>query len=307
MVGFCLARLPYLNIDHLKDHIAPGEWYWYQKGLHRVGIRIHLATILPAGLLMVLQFVPNIRRRAMAFHRINGKIVIALVIASNAAALLAARRSFGGDLAIQAAIGLLAIATTMGLALAYYNIRLLQIDQHRAWTLRTMFYLGSIITTRIILPLAAIITSKIDTYNVIMDCGEIESMRGMTYLKEAYPDCITNSTVLYQDLMIVHATFFNGKLEEVAAAIRANFGMALWLAIVLHAVGVEIYLALTPGEAQRLRMISYRKQMEAGFENPGSAGLLLEKFSDGEPWKPTGTEEVTEGLSESTTKQGLLL
>jgi uncharacterized membrane protein len=305
MVGFCLARLPYLDINHFKTHVAPGEWYWYQEGLHRIGIRLHLATILPAGLLMVLQFVPNIRRRAMSLHRINGTVVMVLILVSNVAALMATRRSFGGDIATQAIIGLLAVATTFGIALAYYNIKVFQIDQHRAWTLRTIFYLGVIITTRIILPISAIITSKINTYNIVMNCGEIESMRGMQYLREVYPDCIVNSALLIHELKVVRATFSNGMLEEVAGALRVNFGMALWLATALHAVGVEIYLALTPGEAQRLRMISYRKQMEAGFKNPGSAGLVLEKFSDAEPWRTAIAEGVVQTITSEPSKQQL--
>ena len=47
-----------------------------------------------------------------------------------------ARYSVGGDLAIQSFVGTLAIMTTVGLLLAYYNIKKLQIEQHRAWMLR---------------------------------------------------------------------------------------------------------------------------------------------------------------------------
>lgn len=76
----------------------------------------------------------------MIFHRINGYIVILLVLASNAGALMIARRSFGGTLATQTAIGLLAIMSTASVSLSYYNIKRLQIDQHRAWMLRAWFY-----------------------------------------------------------------------------------------------------------------------------------------------------------------------
>ena len=51
-----------------------------------------------------------------------------------------ARHAFGGTLATQAGVGLLVIATTLGLSMAYYNIKRLQIEQHRAWMLRTFFY-----------------------------------------------------------------------------------------------------------------------------------------------------------------------
>jgi hypothetical protein len=51
-----------------------------------------------------------------------------------------ARRAFGGDMAVQIAVGLLGTGTIISTALAYYNIKRLQIDQHRAWMLRTWFY-----------------------------------------------------------------------------------------------------------------------------------------------------------------------
>jgi hypothetical protein len=43
-------------------------------------------------------------------------------------------------------------------------------------------------------------------------------------------------------------------------------------------------LRLTPRETQRLRQVSYEKQLEAGMKNPGSAGLTAERFGDADPW-----------------------
>lgn len=91
---------------------------------------------------MIWQFVPIIRHKLILFHRINGYIIITLVLISNAGALMIARRSFGGALGTQAAVGLLVIGTTVAIAMAYYNIKRLQIDQHRAWMLRAMIWLG---------------------------------------------------------------------------------------------------------------------------------------------------------------------
>ena len=70
-----------------------------------------------------------------------------------------------------------------------------------------------------------------------------------------------------------------------------NFGMAGVLAFIMHAAGIEIYLKLTPREGERLRQVSYERQLERGFANPGSAGLVLEKFGDAEPWAPKETKE----------------
>lgn len=53
-----------------------------------------------------------------------------------------ARRAFGGTLATQSVVGTLVIATTTSVFMAYYNIKRLQIDQHRAWMLRVWFYVS---------------------------------------------------------------------------------------------------------------------------------------------------------------------
>ncbi|KIW91233.1 uncharacterized protein Z519_08129 [Cladophialophora bantiana CBS 173.52] len=292
LFGFSLSQLSYLDLKTFSKSAAPGEWYWYQAGHCRVGLLLHLATILPAGILVVFQFVPAIRRRTMLFHRVNGYIVILLILISNGGALMIARRAFGGELAAQAAVGVLVISTTIGLGMAYYNIKKLQVDQHRAWMLRTMFYLGAIITTRIIMVVAALIASKTESYNVIMTCGELRSMHDLSYLAEMYPGCVVGSSILEDELKIIHADFFRGIKEQIAASLRITFGMALWLAFFLHAVGIEAYLALTPREAQRLRMVSYEKQLKAGMSVPGSAGLVVENFGDADAWEPTARADI---------------
>jgi uncharacterized membrane protein len=110
------------------------------------------------------QFVPVIRHNFILLHRINGYSVIVLVMISNAGAFLIIRRSFGGTLPTQAAMGLLIILSTISIAMASYNIKRLQIEQHRAWMLRAMFYLGVIITTRIIMVIAAQVSTAVGKY-----------------------------------------------------------------------------------------------------------------------------------------------
>lgn len=53
-----------------------------------------------------------------------------------------ARRAFGGDIGFQGIVGLSVIMVTSAIVMAVYNIKRLQIDQHRAWMLRAMFYIG---------------------------------------------------------------------------------------------------------------------------------------------------------------------
>ena len=293
MMGFTLARLSYLKIaggakSGFAGGAAPGEWYWYQKGSYRVGITIHLGCILPAGFLMVWQFLPIIRHKLLILHRLNGYTIIILVLISNAGALMIARRSFGGSLETQAGVGTLVIITTISLCMAYYNIKRLQIEQHRAWMLRAMFYLGTIITLRLIMILSALTITSLQTYYNTMTCGEISFIerKNPTFnIGKYYPACNSpNSTV--DDAVVVKAKYGSKQPEQIGAALDMSFGMAMWLAIIMHVAGVEIYLALTPRETERLRQVSYEKQMERGFARPGSAGLTVDRWGDAEPWTP---------------------
>lgn len=96
-----------------------------------------------ASLLVVLQFTPAIRQKWRLVHRINGYIIVLLAVIANVGAIMIAREAFGGTMATQSWVGALFILTTVGLGLAIYNVKMLQIDQHRAWMLRTWFYVRS--------------------------------------------------------------------------------------------------------------------------------------------------------------------
>jgi hypothetical protein len=148
MTGFCLARLRSLDFHGAfcggtVGGTLPGECYWYRKKVvYQIGIRLHLIAILPAGILACLQFIPVVRRKWIIFHRLNGYLVVLLALAGTAGALMIARHAVGGTVETQAAVGFLAILTTGSLVLAWYNIKKLQIDQHRAWMLRAWFYVS---------------------------------------------------------------------------------------------------------------------------------------------------------------------
>ncbi|KAE8384315.1 hypothetical protein BDV23DRAFT_177148 [Aspergillus alliaceus] len=233
-MGFTLARLQYLDFSTFCKNAAPGE---------------------SAAFLAFFQFIPAIRYKAILFHRVNGYIVILLVLISNAGALIIARHSFGGLMPTQAAVGLLVILSTAAIGMAYYNVKRLQLEQHRAWMLRTFFY--------------------------------IDYLFGAEVALARYPDCASfyNGSHPAQNVLVLGD--LNGSPDELGTALNINFGMALWLAMFIHALGVEIYLQLTPRESQRLRKISYTRQLEAGFRDPGRAGLTVDKFGDSEPWVPS--------------------
>jgi hypothetical protein len=147
MMGFVLARFMFLDFDGIfcakEDNgqpqgTMPAECYYYQgpRSRGRIGILLHLGAILPAGFLVVFQFVPVIRHKLIIFHRINGYLIILLSLVATAGVLMIARFSFGGALDTQIAAGLASIIFIGSEAIALYNIKKLQIEQHRAWMLR---------------------------------------------------------------------------------------------------------------------------------------------------------------------------
>ena len=103
---------------------------------------MHLIGIILALPCAALQFVPKIRHKAILFHRLNGYAVIILSMLANAGALIVLPHAFGGDMTARVWGGVTAISTTVALIMAYANIRLHQIDQHRAWMMRAWAYVS---------------------------------------------------------------------------------------------------------------------------------------------------------------------
>lgn len=172
------------------------------------------------------------------------------------------------------------------MALTYYNIKRLQIDQHRAWMLRAMFALGTIITLRIIMTIASGIISTIGSYSAVMNCGEIAFLYANfpTALESRYPTCVGGNNTDVTVKADINSVFG----EEGKASMVLTFGMAWWVAIAMHGVGVEIYLRLTAAEGERLRAVSYEMQRKAGMRNPGSAGLTADRLGDVGKWEVPG-------------------
>lgn len=257
--------------------------------LYRIGITLHLGCILPAAFLAVFQFTPVIRHKVTLYHRMAGYVIVTLVLLANAGAIIIAPHAFGGALTTQAGIGLMAILSTVGLFLAIYNIKRMQIDQHRKWMLRTWFYMGSIITLRLIMIITALIISEIpgaayqSTY-----CPEIVNIfSSADAAYQSYPACEPSNVAALNPLNhAVVAANFNGNAAEIGAALDVAFPMALWLALFMHVIGVELYIMLTPKEHERLRKVSWERQMERGYRNPGSAGLVPEMVGDMDAWNP---------------------
>lgn len=234
MLGFSLSRLQDFNYDKIfAINIAPGYMYYFHGGSYRIGMIIHLACALPAGILMVLQFTPIIRYKFLTFHRLNGYFTLLLLLTSNVAACVVLRHNHGGDrIAAQSAEAFLVIITTIGIALAWWNIRRLQVDQHRAWMLRTMFYYGAIVTSRILTNLAMPIITRMGDYYMIWKCDEIDyvykeyGLEGIPY--EKYPQCLNpNGTNFGRVVVSALVLSADTAPEQLGASSDVPFGAAV--------------------------------------------------------------------------------
>jgi hypothetical protein len=232
MVGFCLQALRNYNVNGLLSiNMFPGSWFYFHSGLFRVGIIMHMAGTVPAGFLVVLQFTPALRHWNILFHRINGYIVLTLYAFGNIGACLALRHlDDGTGTDIQACKGMLIILTTTCLVLAYGNIKLLQIDQHRAWMIRAIFLFGSIISSVVIDNLAAVIIARIGDYYQVWSCERID----FTYqqfgivgiLEKKYPQCLAPNGTL-DGRVVVKAIHSVTAPESAGADATVPFGMSV--------------------------------------------------------------------------------
>lgn len=151
--------------------------------------------------------------------------------------------------------------------------------------------------------LGAVVVSAIGSYYTTMTCGEVAFINrdDSSGFQMTYPECIGADDSKH---IVVHANLGGPSGENAGASLRVNFGMAIWMALFLHAVGVEIYLRLTPREAERLRQVSATRQMEAGFKHPGSAGLVVERFGDADGWKPYALRDVQDSMTDDAARKG---
>ncbi|KAK0735162.1 hypothetical protein B0T26DRAFT_737583 [Lasiosphaeria miniovina] len=282
LLGFVLSRLARFGL----------------RSYTRVGLLMHIATILPAGLLVCVQFVPVVRHRWLLVHRVNGYVVILLSLVSTAGALMIARDSMDGHPASQMYIGVLGAVFLIALALAWWNVKRLQIELHRKWMLRAWVYAASIISLRLIGLLGAPILSRTDPYCMARTCKVIhDTLRNNQGLVlQWYPGCQPWYDGADDELQVLVCANTKGNPLESAAATQLLFAACGWLALTLHAIAVEIYLHLTPAEHERLRNVSYQRQVEAGMKNPGRAGLTADRLGDSALWTPQEATTVVQAV-----------
>ena len=165
--------------------------------------------------------------------------------------------------------------------------------------LRTWFYAGSIISLRLIMMAANTYIAEHQSghWYDVQTCADIWKQYVLygapdgegNPVPQIYPQCTGPDSM---EPVVIKADPNGPGPEFSTAAFNLTFGMSLWLSLIIHAIGVEIYLRLTPAESERLRVVSYERQLKAGLRNPGRAGLTVDKFGDAPTWKPLNQMEM---------------
>ncbi|KAJ8085529.1 hypothetical protein PM082_004347 [Marasmius tenuissimus] len=247
LLGFCLARSMLMDAGQkMRSMTVAGEFFWFEMPLYKYNYIIHIWTSIIGGIFSGAQFVPAIRRNYVLLHRINGYFVILSVFISNVCGAIVTRRSFGGELNSQAVYYITAIMSNLSLVWAIMNVKR-NTRTHRKWMIRGVVYFSVVISARIIGQAAHAIVTDIGSYYSIWRCDEILFvLQDLGTLLQRFPQCSDSPDFLSNPTLYtaVHASDNEGKLGS-ASVSRATQGMILWIATLIHVVGVEIYLRWT--------------------------------------------------------------
>ncbi|QRW22386.1 hypothetical protein RhiXN_09973 [Rhizoctonia solani] len=261
IMGYSLAKAPMMSFDELLKRFVPGEGYWFEQRFWKISIMIHIFASLPSSFFSVACFLPITWKRWPRFHGLLGYVVSILLVISCVGAGIAGRRGQGGDLNTQSAFYMLASGAACAVIIGCVEARRGALDAHREWMIRAWFYNGALVTTNITALISAHVITAINTYYSLWRCAEVEYvLESSNALAQAYPQCATSNALSnpHNIYVSVHASWREGRLGR-GSAIRASYGMALWIAMILHGVGIELYLRMTVRESKKLRELSEQK------------------------------------------------
>ncbi|PSR83765.1 hypothetical protein BD289DRAFT_277313 [Coniella lustricola] len=240
---FC--RRNYLSRGH---HAAPGECYYFLNGgLEQIGMMLHLYSIIPCCCLVFFQFIPALRQRCLRLHRVNGYASILCMGIALLGGLMSLPGSFGGDVTWMTVATIHSGMVATGLTVAMIHVRNMQIEQHRAWMLRTWIWAFCIITMRAIQMLIVRIVSD-DRHIVLRPCAQIMSdgVVPISTIVQKWPDCTQYFSGNNPQQEVLVTASYLGLPIEVNAALSVASGTSASIALLLHILGAEIYVRILP-------------------------------------------------------------
>lgn len=89
----------------------------------------------------------------------------------------------------------------------------------------------------------ATIISGMGEYWAVRQCAQVDYTLGEEVTRAEYPDCeaFYSGEDPYRPTLVKAS--MTGSAMTAGAALGVSFGPAIWLAFVLHAVGVEVYVS----------------------------------------------------------------
>ncbi|TVY15809.1 hypothetical protein LARI1_G005798 [Lachnellula arida] len=238
---FSLSTVRFLYYGNWREWqlpAAPGDKIWFEGGFRKVGMQVHLWSVIPA--------------------------------------IAMANRSFGGTVDTQCFTGMLAISTSVSVYKAWTSIRELKIDSHREWVLRTWAYTGSILSLRIVMVILILAINAIcpTRFHSVLSCQELAYLYrpnpgGLASLASRYPVCASlGNGVGSPDVFV--AVPANFTLQENRTAIsNLVFGASGLVGFFINVFLLEVYLRGTKGESERLGKVGEARRRAVGLEKKG--------------------------------------
>ncbi|KAG6364529.1 hypothetical protein INS49_006130 [Diaporthe citri] len=127
-------------------------------------------------------------------------------------------------------------------------------------------------------------------YAAMRPCAQIDSdgVLPKFLIESSWPECEAYFTGRSPDQQVLVKAEYYGLPIEINVAISIVSGASAFVALFLHAMGVELYLHLTSGESERLRQASYHRQSASGQRHSPRAGSDVDNFEDSAKMPPHG-------------------
>ncbi len=109
---------------------------------------------------------------------------------------------------------------------------------------------------------AIVISSPGKSYFKPKLCRELATLLNSTALIQAYPACSSLDA-----WVLVKADLNMDSQENQSAALDLTFGMATWIAIAIHAIGIEVYVSV---EQEILRTTFTYVEIAASYASRGT-------------------------------------
>jgi hypothetical protein len=184
-------------------------------------LAVHLVIAFIVSVCGPLQFIPQIRAAAPAFHRWNGGVYISTGVITSLAALymVATRDTFGPDtLEVSVSLNAVLILAFAGVTLRYALAR--KIEAHQRWALRTFMVMSGVWFLRVMYAcLAIVFGGEIP--------GSTDVMGGPTNVVVGYASFLMPLAVLELYFLAKRSPSATAKAAAVALVLVAAIGTSI--------------------------------------------------------------------------------